>query len=58
MKNKMMKRVVANKIVDVAIQTSKMSNQKVCAVLLGKPKSKFDLTSDDYESLAMFMKAR
>lgn len=57
MKNKMMKRVVANKVVDMAIKTSKMSNQS-CYWTFGKPKTQYDLTSDDYDSLAMFMKAK
>lgn len=57
MKNKMMKLVVVNKVVDMAIRTSKMSNQ-VCPLLFGKPKSKFDLTYDDYEALVVFMKEK
>lgn len=57
MKNKMMKRVVANKVVDMAIKTSKMSNQS-CYWTFGKPKTQYDLTSDDYDSLSMFMKAK
>lgn len=53
----MMKKVVANKVVEMAVQTSKMPNQ-VCPIFWGKPKTTFDLTSDDYESLVTFMKRR
>lgn len=52
-----MKKAVANKVVDMAIQTSKMPNQ-ICWAFWGKPKSKYDLTSDDYEGLDAFMKRR
>lgn len=57
MNKEMMKKAVANKVVDMAIQTSKMPNQ-ICWAFWGKPKSKYDLTSDDYEGLDAFMKRR
>lgn len=57
MKKEMMKKAVASKVVDMAIQTSKMPNQ-ICFFVFGKPKTKYELTSDDYEGLAIFMKRR
>lgn len=57
MNKEMMKKAVANKVVDMAIQTAKMPNQ-LCVVLCGKPNAKLDLTSDDYEVLANFIKQK
>lgn len=53
----MLKKVVASKIVDMAVQTAKMPNQ-VCPFFMGKPKTSYDLTSDDYISLTVFMKRK
>lgn len=50
MNKEMMKKIVANKVVDIAIQTAKMPNQ-ACILTFGKPKTKYDLTSDDYAML-------
>lgn len=55
MNKEMMKKAVASKVVDLAVQTSKMPNQ-TCFLILGKAKAKCDLTSDDYMTLATFMK--
>jgi len=57
MNKEMMKKAVANKMVDMAIQTAKMPNQ-ICPFIFGKPNSKLDLTSDDYEALANFIKQK
>lgn len=55
MNKKTINKVVAEKVVNAAVQTSRMPNQ-LCYVFFGKANSKFDLTSDDYEQLAAFMK--
>lgn len=57
MNKEMMKKVVANKVVDMAIQTAKMPYQ-ICFWGLGKAKAKIDLTSDDYKELGYFMKQK
>ena len=49
------KKMVANAVVNLAVQTAKMPNQ-MCWFVYGKPQSKIDLASDDYEELASFMK--
>lgn len=51
------KKMVANAVVNLAVQTADMSNQG-CLWFCGKPQSKLDLTSDDYEEMASFMKRR
>ncbi len=61
MNKEMMKKVVATKVVDIAVKTKKMPNGfdwplTDCPFLFGKPKTKFDLTFDDYEELSTFMK--
>lgn len=55
MNKKMINKVVAEKVVNAAVQTSRMPNQG-CPFFLGKPNPKIDLTSDDYEQLYTFMK--
>lgn len=51
------KKMVANAVVNLAVQTAKMPNQ-VCFIFAGKAKSKLDLTSNDYEEMASFMKCK
>lgn len=55
MNKDMIKKAVANKLVDMAVQTAKMSSN-ICWFTFGKPKAMFDLTSDDYDGLAPFVK--
>lgn len=55
MNKKMINKVVAEKVVNAAVQTSRMPNQN-CMFVFGKAKPKFDLTPDDYEQLYTFMK--
>ena len=51
------KKMVANVVVNLAVQTAKLPNQ-ACPLIWGKPQSKLDLTSDDYEEMASLMKRR
>ena len=51
------KKMVANAVVNLAVQTAEMPNQG-CLWLFGKPQSKLDLTSDDYEEMASLMKRK
>jgi len=57
MNREMMKKAGASKIVDVAVQTAKMPNQ-VCLFFMGKAKTEYDLTSDDYENISRYLKKR
>ncbi len=57
MNKEMLKKAVANRVVEAAVQTAKMPNQ-ICFVFYGKPKANYNLTSDDYTSLAAFMKRK
>lgn len=54
MNNMRFKKAIANKVVDAAVQTMRLSNQ-ICVVLFGKPNAKFDLTIDDYEQMQNFI---
>lgn len=57
MNKEMLKKAVANRVVEAAVQTAKMPNN-LCFFTFGKPKTKYDLTSDDYDSLEAFVKQR
>lgn len=50
----MMKKAVAGKVVDMAVQAAKMPNQ-ACGFLFGKSKTNYNLTTADYEGLGNFM---
>ena len=55
MKQTNLKKTMATTVVNLAVETSKMPNQ-ICLIFFGKPKSKYDLTSDDYAQLADYIK--
>lgn len=54
MNREMMKKAVAGKVVDMAVQAAKMPNQ-ACGFLFGKSKTNYNLTTADYEGLGNFM---
>ncbi len=54
MNREMMKKAVAGKVVDMAVQAAKMPNQ-ACILFLGKSKTNYNLTTNDYEGLENFM---
>ena len=57
MNKEMMKKTVAEKMVNLAVQSADLSQTSCCTLLfLGKPKENIKLTSDDYAALAAFMK--
>ena len=57
MKQTNLKKVMVTKVVNLAVETSKMPNQ-FCVVFLGSPKTKYDLTSNDYAKMADLIKRR
>ncbi len=57
MNREMMKKAVAGKVVDMAVQAAKMPNQ-ACYFCFGKSKTNYKLSSNDYESLELFMNRR
>lgn len=48
------KKAIANKVVDAAVRSAKLSNQK-CLFLMGKPNEKMHLCVRDYEKLQNFI---
>ncbi|MBR3770369.1 MAG: hypothetical protein IKL06_07505 [Lachnospiraceae bacterium] len=54
MNREMMKKAVAGKVVDMAVQAAKMPNQ-ICFIAFGKSKTNYNLTTNDYESLESFI---
>jgi len=55
MRSETVKKAVTNTIVEMAVQTAKMPNQK-CMLVFGKPKAKQDLALSDYLNLADYVK--
>jgi hypothetical protein len=54
MNNMGFKKKIANKVVNTAIRSAKLSNQK-CLFLMGKPNEKVHLCVGDYEKLKIFI---
>lgn len=55
MNKEMIKKAVASKVVDLAVQTA-AGFPDTCIIFLGKPKAKCELIADDYAQLATFIK--
>ena len=54
MNNMEFKKKIANKVVNTAIRSAKLSNQK-CLFLMGKPNEKVHLCVGDYDKLKIFI---
>ena len=54
MNNMGFKKKIANKVVNTAIRSAKLSKQK-CLFLMGKPNEKVHLWVGDYEKLKIFI---
>ena len=54
MNNMRFKKAIANKVVDAAVRSAKLSNQK-CLFLMRKPNEKMHLCVRDYEKLQNFI---
>ena len=57
MKQTNLKKVMVTKVVNLAVETSKMPNQN-CWYFFGRSKTKYDLTSNDYAKMADLIKRR
>lgn len=55
MNKQMIKKTVANKVVDLATKNI-FGIPGSCTFLFGKPKERYKLTTDDYTELATFVK--